>query len=297
MASQFLRFHGVSDRYAIRFDLGAEVDAILIVDPRPSATICFARDEIRAYKESHPEVRVIHRVNENDKRKATGFMDEMLCETNQIADFTIFISRWLRDYHSKKWFDEKKSHGVVINGADPAVFHPIGSRDFRAGESLRLVTHHWSDNPMKGFPVYKAIDRMIDEGALPQTELWIIGRWPAEIQWRSARTFGPCRGQKLADLLRQCHLYVTASLWEPGGMHFIEGAQCGLPLLFHKDGGGINEVGKKIGLSFDENIKETVEQARNGYAALRSAVLEHAPSGDRMCLEYRRMIQQVLCGR
>ena len=63
---------------------------------------------------------------------------------------------------------------------------------------------------------------------------------PALLRHR-ARTAPPVGGAELAALLRKCHVYVTASQHEPGGMHFIEGLQCGLPLIFHEDGGGIPE--------------------------------------------------------
>ncbi|MEI9897645.1 MAG: hypothetical protein WDN28_28245 [Chthoniobacter sp.] len=73
---------------------------------------------------------------------------------------------------------------------------------------------------------------------MPGFELWIIGRWPANLCWKSARTFPPLAGRALAERLRECHLYLTATRWEPCGMHHVEGAQCGLPLLYHEDGAG-----------------------------------------------------------
>jgi hypothetical protein len=112
--------------------------------------------------------------------------------------------------------------------------------------------------------------------------------------WKKARTFGPCAGPALADLLRQCHGYITASRWEPGGMHFIEGAQCGLPLLFHEDGGGIPELACKYGIGFRDNLADAAKRFISEYTHHRSAVLTRPPSGDGMCLAYREIIQRVL---
>src|SRR3989442_8454297 len=112
--------------------------------------------------------------------------------------------------------------------ADPAIFHPVGADAWAPGKVLRLVTHHWSDNWNKGFDVYQEVDRFIAEGRLPDTELWVIGRWPKEIRWRTTRTYGPTAGEELGALLRRCHVYLTASRFDPGPMHPIEGVQCGL---------------------------------------------------------------------
>ena len=138
------------------------------------------------------------------------------------------------------------------------------------------------------------MDRLIADGELAHTEFWVIGRWPKEIHWKKAKKFGPTRGKSLANLLRQCHLYVTASLWEPCGMHHIEGAQCGLPVIFHEDGGGIVEMAKHYGIPFRRNIKEAIFEAQVRYKELRDKVLKCAPSGAKMCLDYLRIIQKLI---
>lgn len=280
--------------YVVSFDLKSRVDCILLVDPRVGGLVRFGPEEIRSYKERFPETCCIHRINENDQRKDTGFVDRLLAQANKVADHTVFISDWLRDYHGERWFDRNKPHAVITNGADPGIFHPIGGAEFDSSGILRIVTHHWSDNWMKGFAVYQEIDRLISDGQLPNTELWVIGRWPTEIRWRAAKTFGPRRGAALGRMLRNCHVYVTASLWEPGGMHFIEGVQCGLPLLYHMDGGGIVELGRRFGIGYRTDICSAVLEMRERYAELRRAVLQDPPSGERMCVDYWRVIQQTI---
>ncbi|MFQ5856387.1 MAG: hypothetical protein ACE5LU_12165 [Anaerolineae bacterium] len=254
----------------------------------------FGWKEIKAYVNRHPHVACVHRINENDRRKNTSFMDELLAQANEVADHTVFISEWLRDYHAERWFDKNKPHTVITNGADRRIYHAMGGAEFAADGMMRIVTHHWSDNWTKGFAVYQEIDRLIADGELANTELWVIGRWPREIKWRAAKTFKPRQGASLGRLLRSCHVYVTGSRWEPGGMHFIEGAQCGLPLLYHLDGGGIVELGRKFGVGFRDDIRSAVLEMRERYAELRGAVLGNSPSGDEMCGGYRRVIQQVI---
>lgn len=281
--------------FSVRYDLCDGVDLIVLVDPREDNRFKkFGPKAIEAYRQSHPGVRVLHRINECDQRKGTDFMDRMLADANRLADYTVFISAWLRDYHAARWFDPSKPHGPVYNGADPSVFHPYGSAAFDPSQPMRVVTHHWSANELKGFDVYRQVDELIASGQLPGFELRVIGRWPADLAWKSARTFPPAHGADLARQLRECHLYLTASRWEPCGMHHVEGAQCGLPLVYHEDGGGIVEAGLRYGVGFKDNVKKALLDARERYAALRTAVLAKMPDGDQMCLEYERAVRQAL---
>ena len=284
--------------WRVVYRLTPEVDAIIVIDPREDLQLkAFGMREIIAHKQRHPRVQVIHRVNECDQRKGTSFMDPLLAEANAHADFTVFIAEWLREYHTARWFDSARPHDVIYNGADAGVFHPIGQQPWRGGEPVRVVTHHWSDNPLKGFDIYEEVDRLIAAGELPGFELWVIGRWPAGIHWKSARTFPPSAGRALAAQLRACHLYLTATRWEPCGMHHVEGAQCGLPLLYHEDGGGVVEAGLRYGIGFRDNVAGALLDARDRYTELRQQVLARLPSGDRMVLAYAEIIQRLLAER
>jgi glycosyltransferase involved in cell wall biosynthesis len=256
--------------------------------------VTFGPDEIREYKLGHAAMVCLHRVNECDARKGTSFMDDLLAGANTVADFTVFVSAWLRDYHAARWFDARRPHAVIQNGADPAAFHPLGGEGFTGATPFRLVTHHWSDNWMKGFDVYQAVDELIASGRLPDTELWVVGRWPREIRWKVAHTIGPAHGVELGSLLRRCHAYLTASRFDPGPMHPIEGVQCGLPLIYHQDGGGIVELGLRYGVGFRDDVRAAIVEARERYAELRGRVLADVPPGDRMCVDYGRIILRLL---
>ena len=293
---QMARFLGYSG-YDVRFDLRAEVDCIFIQHNGLTGKMTFGHEEIAAYRRAHPEVKVIHRINDNDIRKATSEMDAFMARFNTLADYTIFISEWLRDHHAAKWFDRSRPHTCILNGADSSVFHPIGNRGWQENEPFRIVTHHWADNRMKGFDEYAELDSMIAAGTLKGIELWVVGRWPKDIVWKSAKTFAPCAGPALAGLLRQCHGYITASRWEPGGMHFIEGLQCGLPIAFHEDGGGIPEFARRFGVGFRAELGRAVESLKANYTQHRKNLLNAPPSGEAMCLAYRDVLQRVLAER
>jgi glycosyltransferase involved in cell wall biosynthesis len=286
-----------STGYRVDFTLGPRVDCVLMTHAGPTGELSFRPEDVERLKRDRPEVRCLHRINENDLRKGTTEMDRILADANRVADHTVFISAWLRDYHAERWFDTARPHSVILNGADPAVFHPVGNRPRQGSEPWRVVTHHWSSNWLKGFQIYQEIDARIAARELEDVELHVVGRWPTEISWTSARTHPPASGAALADILRRCHLYVTASQWEPGGMHFIEGLQCGLPLVYHVDGGGIVELGERFGIGFRTDVVSAIRAAIERYPELRGRVLAGMPSGDLMCLEYRRVVQRLLADR
>lgn len=221
-------------------------------------------------------------------------MDELLARANKVATLTVFVSAWLRDYHAQRWFDTARPHVVIEPGADPAIFHPIGNLAPKPGSKWRIVTHHWSPNWSKGFDVYRELDGLIAEGKLTGFEFWVIGRWPEELKWRAARTFPPAAGRPLAQQLRQCHLYITASRHEPGANHPVEGMQCGLPVLFHHDSGGSVSQCEPFGLPIGKSLAESVREMRERYPEFRARLLASPPSGHLMCLEYARWVQRLV---
>jgi hypothetical protein len=78
-------------------------------------------------------------------------------------------------------------------------------------------------------------------------------------------------------------------------MHHVEGAQCGLPVLFHRDGGGINEMCSRYGIEFDDaSLLESIDSLRQGYYDYEKKVLMGMPSGIEMCMSYLKAIQYLL---
>lgn len=279
--------------WSVRHDLKRPVDVVLFTHTGLIHAATFSWEDVAAFRKQNPHVPVIQRINDNDLRKGTKEMDALLSRANEVADFTVFVSSWLRDYHAQRWFDTHRPHAVIEPGADPSIFHPIGNRPPLPGEAWRVVTHHWSPHWSKGFDIYQQLDKAIAEGALSGFELWVIGRWPEELRWHAARTFPPASGHRLAALLRQCHLYVTASRHEPGAMHPVEGIQCGLPVLFHRETGGTATLCADYGLMMKENPAASLLELRERYKEFRKKILVAPPSGPRMCEHYRALVQRL----
>ena len=227
------------------------IDIILMIDPRPNNE-CYGVNEIYKYKHYNPKVKVLHRINECDARKNTNFMDNILIQSANFADKVIFISSWLRDYFSKKGMNVENS-SIIYNGCNTSHFFPP-ERKIQS-DKIKLVTHHWSDNWLKGHDLYQFIDENI---VGENYEFTYVGRYCKEYTPKKTKIIPPLWGPALAEEIKKHDIYVTASRFEPCGMHHIEGAACGLPVIYHKDGGGINELCKLHGEAYEnfDNFKE-----------------------------------------
>lgn len=288
--TRWLEFNG----WEVRFDLVRQPDVVVMTHTGLVAGTTFGAEEVEAAKKRWPGLRCLHRINDNDIRKETSEMDSFLARSSRVADHTVFVSGWLRDYHAARWFDSSRGHSVIWPGADARFFHPLGGAVWDDTLPLRIVTHHWSDNWNKGFDVYRAIDELACERLAGKIEMHVVGRWPADLKWKSAKTHPPASGAELAALLRNCHAYVSASRHEPGAMHVVEGLQCGLPLLFHRDTGGTVEQGREYGVEISDSLEHSLEELRTSHAMLRKKLLADPPSGSRMSAAYQAILTRLI---
>ena len=227
-----------------------DIDLIVMIDPRYDE-LGISINEIFHYKKINPKVKIIHRINECDARKNTNEIDKILLASNIIADETVFISEWLKDYFIKKGFS-KKSY-TIYNGCNLNHFFPEMHKQ-EDNLPIKIVTHHWSDNWLKGFDIYRDLDILCSQN--PQKyEFTYIGRYAKEYLPISTKIISPKYGEDLGKELRKHDIYITASRWEPCGMHHIEGAASGLPVLFHKEGGGIAEGCRPHGIEFSSSLE------------------------------------------
>ena len=102
-------------------------------------------------------------------------------------------------------------------------------------------------------------------------------------------------GPDLGTELRKHDIYVTASRFEPCGMHHIEAARCGLPILYHEEGGAVPEVCKNYGVGFHdtESMFRGMQMLIYNYDKYRSAIDYDYLSMDRCCEEYERVYLNV----
>ncbi len=276
-----------------------DLDVIVLTEPRrTSASSSFHDGDVWSYlRRVNSDTIVVHRINECDERKNTRWVNRRLAVANRCADHTVFISFWLRDlFHP--YADQLAESSVIMNGADPRVFHPGPGPEWDGREPLRVVTHHWSHNWNKGFDIYQRLDQLLSQPALAgQFSFTYIGRVPAGVSFRYIKVLPPLSGSALGDELRRHHIYLTASLNEPAGMHHIEGALSGLPVLYRLSG-ALPEYCEGFGLSFNEQMFEgRLSEMHARYAEFRALMPAYPNDADRMCHAYERLFVDLLARR
>jgi len=279
--------------YVVTNKLEKDVDVIFMLDPRYEEG-GFDWNVIKEHKIRHPHVKVLHRINECDARNGgANRIDSLLAQANTIADHTIFISAWLQKHLSDKGVNPLSSE-VIYNGCRLDWFFPNDKTELLSHQKIRLVTHHWSDNRLKGFDLYDALDKYVEKH--PEFEFTYIGRYNQSYAPKNTHILSPMYGSKLGDELRKHDIYITASRNEPAGMHHVEGAASGLPVLFHADGGGIVECASKHGLPFNDPISfhDSLTQIVKHYNKFRNRISRDELSLRLCCERYLAVVQKMV---
>ena len=281
----------------VYFDLNEpDLDLIMLVEPRAELRISACTDhEIRWYTHHiNPRALVVHRINECDERKNSTGVNDRLIQANSCADHTVFISSWLRDlFHTHGL--QKPAQSVILNGADSWIFHARGYHQWDGKSPVKLVTHHWGTNWLKGFDIYQQLDTMLASDPFKnRIEFTYIGQLPDDFAFKNTRYLEPLSGSALANTLREHHIYLTASQNEPAGMHHIEGAMCGLPLLY-RESGALPEYCTGFGVGFTaENFVQQLETMLDSYDQWQAKMPDYPHTAGKMCENYYNLFVDLL---
>lgn len=274
------------------------IDIIFIIDPRKDRYNIYGYEEIAKYKLNNPNVKIIHRINENDiKRKNSIGIENLILKTMRIADHIIFVSKWLYNYYHKyDLVNVYKINGkmsVIHNGVDQSIYYPSNIDDNREKRKIRVITHHWSNNYLKGFEIYHYLDKYINENPTCNIEFIYIGNYNYEgYEPVASKLYPPMESKKIAELIRNSDIYLTATQWEPGAMHYLEAMSCGLPILYRTNGGGAHEVCKDCGIEFDkkEEIINKIYQIMDNREKYTNNIDYHYISKDRCVEDFMKII-------
>jgi len=281
--------------YEIVYDLKQkDIDIILLIDPRSyNQEINFGSFDIFNYLLFvNKNAIVVHRINECDERKNTKHMNFLLKIANYFADHTVFISSWLK---SLDIYNKSNSSSIIRNGADDLIFNDHQNREWDKEEKLRLVTHHWSGNIMKGFDIYQKIDDMLSTQKWnKRIEFTYIGNIPENFKFKNAKHLSPKSGKSLSKELSRHHVYVTASRNEPAGMHHIEGILCGLPIIY-KNSGALPEYCQEFGISFENtDFINALENMINQYTYYKLKIKKYPNKSLKMVKSYIELFKVLL---
>ena len=282
-------------------ELVPDLDLILIVSSRPHIkTTSYTPSNIADYLTLHPNTIVIQRVNTcNESRAADLGINRVILEVNQLADFTVFVSDFIKELYISKRFDNTKPHRVILTGVDEAVFNPSGGADWKLDEKLKIATHHWSSNYMKGFDTYERLDFLLDKQPFKDFfEFTFIGNIPLGFKFKNTRLIPPLQRQEVAENLKKNHIYLTGARHEAGGNHYIEAMRCGLPVLYLASGSSAEYCAPYGGIEFTPvDFEERLLEMRSRYAELRRSVLECPYTATRMASQYEELLEKLVALR
>jgi hypothetical protein len=277
-----------------------DLDLIIIMDPRRKhQNMSFnVRNIVKYIRKINSNVIVVHRINECDERKNTRHMNDKLRAVNYIADSTIYVGSWLKNLNLRHSSSPRNFDKVILNGSDPSIYNPRGFTPWSGIGPIKLVTHHWSANLMKGWDIYSKIDSLLSYDYWRQKfSFTYVGNLPEGVRFQNSSHVFPKNGMHLAKEISSHHGYLTASINEPGGNHQNEGALCGLPLLY-RDSGCMPEYCSGYGLSFNEsNIEVKLIEFYERYNSIVKVMPSYPHTSTAMAKEYVDHFEYLLQNR
>lgn len=195
-------------------------------------------------------------------------VDRHIHAINQkIADKTIFQSHYSLEKHLQLGMQFREPI-VIMNAADPQIFHPRGRVSFSMDRKIRLIASSWSDNANKGAPVYKWLDENLD---WTRFEMIFVGRSP--VVFKNIHMMPAVDSFRMAELFRGHDVFLTASRNDPCSNSLIEALTCGLPAV-HLQSGGHSEIVGQAGAGFEkvEQIPGLLEQIVKNYRSVQSII-------------------------
>lgn len=230
----------------------------------------FNFSETRLLRTHRKSVLYVHRVDgpiDVYRGRKDGVDKHIHSISKKVAAKTIFQSQYSLEKHLELGMDFPKPE-VILNAADPAIFHSHGRIPFLRNRKTRLIATSWSDNPNKGSVVYKWLDENLDWNRFDFT---FVGR--SQIQFKNIHMLLPVDSYRLANLLREHDIYITASKHDPCSNSLIEALTCGLPAVYLQSGGH-PEIVKQAGVGFEaaEQIPAALDQVVDSYEAFQSQI-------------------------
>ena len=247
----------------------------------------FNFDEKRLLRTRRDSVLYVHRVDGpiDVYRGWDGGVDRGIHAVNQkVAEKSIFQSRYSLEKHLELGM-EFRNPVVIMNAADPEIFNPQGKVPFSHDRKTRLIAASWSRNINKGASVYQWLDENLD---WDRFEFTFVGQSP--IQFKNIQMIPPVDSYKLAALLREHDVYITASRNDPCSNSLIEALTCGLPAVYFQSGGH-PEIVKQAGAGFEaaEQIPGLLQRVVGQYEAFQSRI--DLPSIQEVCDDYLKVLE------
>lgn len=235
---------------------------------------------------------VIHRVDgpiSIVRGNARDFLaDRSLVQFNQkFADATIFQSAWSRAECLHYGISTNIPGVVISNAPDKQLFYPKSNISLLSERRIRIVISSWSSNWRKGFDIYRYLDQHLD---FERYDVIFVGNSP--IDFLNINRIDPLPSVQLSDLLRQCDIFLTASVDDPCSNAVIEALCCGLPVVARNSGGHPEIIGS-AGILFEgkNDVLEAIDRCAEGWSNFRENI--KPPDIESIGQQYLQFAQKV----
>lgn len=293
-ASNLTEFLTNSNHYVTR-QLETNIDLILIVVNHNNLKLnSFSLKDIYHFKKAYPSTLIIQRVNASDEQRGAKLgQNEYIEYARKLSDHTIFVSEFMKNFWIKKNSSFRKDSSVILNGSNSKIF----GTSKRGGEKkkIKIITHHWSQNFLKGFDIYQRFDEILEKPQIGnKVEFIYLGNIPAGFRFKNTTVIKPMKIIEVAKTLKKCDGYLTASRLEPGGNHVTEALMSGLPVLYLNNGSH-NEYCKGFGVrfslsTFEQNLKKFIKNID----ILKRKTLKYNYNSEKMSEEYEQLFNSLL---
>jgi len=230
-------------------------------------------NEIFQIKIKCPQKVIIYRLDgpiflyrSNDKK-----IDKIIILFNALlTDGIVFQSNWCKQKNKKLFGISSKYETVIHNAPDSEIFNKDSKKEFNLNNKIKLIATSWSSNWKKGFDIYKYLDENLD---FSRYEMTFIGNSPVE--FKNIKDIKPVSSEKLAELLKEHDIYITASQNDPCSNSLIEALFCNLPAVALNEGGH-PELIQKGGELFrgKEDVIQKIKKVVQDYHYYQSQIPE-----------------------
>jgi len=271
--------------YEVCFTLNPDVNIIVCIDPRPTD---HTFEDFINHRERFGS-KIFQRVGDLGLHSKPQLTDLVL-KTVPKSDYVTFISTYA--------FYHIEAYGVSPNICSVDYLAPL--KEFYSkrnismnfNKPIRLVTHHWSPNYKKGWDFYKFLDEHLN---FDHFEFMFIGNLPPEIKFKNIKYHTPMTQEQLIDELPRHDIYISGSIEETGGNHVLEAMACGLPVLYHANGGGIKDYCEDYGYEFQSTngLMDGINLIINNYKMFKERVLTYTATLDNVIERYVEIIERL----
>lgn len=205
----------------------------------------------------------------------------------RLASATVYQSGWCFSKLHELGF-RAKSPVIIHNAVDDRIFNSKKRIKFSKNRKIRLVATAWSDNPKKGGPFFKWLEKHLDWELFDFT---FVGR--THEKFDKIQHIPPQPSKALAEILRDHDIYLMASQHEACSNALLEALACGLPVLYLADGsnGELTQMGGLPYHSKDDAIGQLMRLVES-HGAFQDAITVRNIND--IALKYITLFKEVL---